>query len=80
MNWITTNIRISEDVYMDLKMTAAKQRKSVAAIIREILEQKPEAKKTQNVLAQMDALGKDLAKQHPGFNSTKAIHEMRYEQ
>lgn len=80
MNWVTTNIRIPEDVYMDLKMSAAQQRTSVAAVIRQKLVDKPQSKKIQDIFAEMDALGKKLAKQHPGFNSTKAIHEMRYEQ
>lgn len=37
MNWVTTNIRIPEDLYMELKMKAARERKSVAAVIREKL-------------------------------------------
>ncbi|EKD62782.1 MAG: hypothetical protein ACD_52C00057G0002 [uncultured bacterium] len=37
MNWVTTNIRLPEDLYVDLKILAAKRRKSVAAIIRERL-------------------------------------------
>ena len=37
MNWVTTNIRLPEDLYMELKMKAARERKSVAAVIRERL-------------------------------------------
>jgi hypothetical protein len=37
MNWITTNIRLPENVYFALKMQAARERKSIAAVIREQL-------------------------------------------
>ena len=47
MNWITTNIRFPEEEYMELKMEAAKKRKSVAAIIRErVLPKKKYKNKT----------------------------------
>jgi len=47
MNWITTNIRLPEDLYMDLKMKAARERKSVASVIRAQLLIK-EGKKAKN--------------------------------
>lgn len=40
MNWITTNLRLPEDLYMELKLKAARERKSVAAVIRERLTDK----------------------------------------
>ena len=40
MNWITTNIRFPEDLYMELKMEAARRRKSVASVVREKLAKK----------------------------------------
>lgn len=40
MNWITTNLRLPEDLYMDLKLKAARERKSVASVIREKLGDK----------------------------------------
>ena len=46
MNWITTNIRFPEDLYMELKIEAAKRRISLAALIRErIHESNHESKK-----------------------------------
>ena len=86
MNWITTNIRLPEDLYMDLKMKAARERKSVAAIIRErLVDQKKDKKESQNlqtqkILKQMEQLGKRLAKENPGANFAKGLIEMRYEQ
>ncbi len=79
MNWITTNIRIPEDVYMDIKMIAAQQRKSVAEIIRERLttDQKQTA---EDVLEAVDKIGKKIAQKYKNINLTKALIDMRYEQ
>lgn len=35
--FVTTNIRLPEDLYMELKMKAARERKSMSAVIREKL-------------------------------------------
>ena len=35
MNWVTTNIRLPEDLYMDLKLEAARRRTSMAVVMRE---------------------------------------------
>ncbi len=80
MNWVTTNLRIPEDTYMELKMKAARERKSVAAVIREklVLGNKPQ--KADNVLEMLKSLGKDIAKENKGLNLTKGLIEMRYEQ
>lgn len=82
MNWITTNIRIPEDIYMELKMKAARERKSVAALIREKLTFNPEkrVKKGESLVKQMQVLGKKIAKKNPGINFSQGIIDMRYEQ
>lgn len=79
MNWVTTNIRIPEDVYMDLKMRAAQERRSVAAVIRQKLVDKPPAQVI-DLLKATEILGKKIAKQHKGLNLAKALREMRDEQ
>jgi len=79
MNWITTNIRIPEDVYMDLKMIAAQQRKSVAEIIRERLT-KDQKQNAEDVLEAVDRIGKKIAKKYKNINLTQALIDMRYEQ
>lgn len=49
MNFITTNIRIPEEVYMEIKLEAAKRRKSFAFIVRErIIDSLKESKRTKN--------------------------------
>lgn len=84
MNWVTTNIRIPEDQYMELKMQAAQQRKSVAAIIRGKLIGKDSAKtkkkRTKALLRSLDKLAKEIAKEHKGVNFTQGLIDMRYEQ
>lgn len=82
MNWITTNIRLPEDLYMELKMKAAKERKSVAAVIREKLSEKKVTKNNEKskLLERMRKLGDKIAKDHPGLNLSKKLIEMRYEQ
>ena len=79
MNWITTNIRIPEDVYMDLKMIAVTERTSVAAVIRKKLEDKPSLH-ANDLFKATEILGKKIAKQHKGLNLAKALREMRDEQ
>ena len=83
MDWITTNIRIPEDVYMELKMEAAKRRKSVAALVREKIQKKgQEAKKpsTQRLLKDLEKFAKTMSKKYPNLRLSEKLIEMRYEQ
>jgi predicted DNA-binding protein len=81
MNWITTNLRLPEDLYMELKMKAAKERKSVASVIREKLsENKKIDNNADELLNRMKQLSEKLTKDNPGLNLTKSLIEMRYEQ
>jgi len=86
MNWITTNIRLPEDLYMDLKMKAARQRKSVAAVIREKIGKSKggtitrQKKRAAILLRRLDKFRERTAKENKGINLTKALIEMRYEQ
>ena len=82
MNWVTTNIRLPDDLYMELKMKAARERKSVAAIIRERLAGKKtfQKKNTKKLLRELREFRKKMGKEHPGLNLSKALIEMRYEQ
>ena len=79
MNWITTNLRLPEDLYMDLKFKAARERKSVAAVIREKLTIDTKVKNT-SILRMMKKLGKEIEEDSRGLNLTKKLIEMRYEQ
>lgn len=82
MNWITTNLRLPEYLYMDLKMKAVRERKSLALVIREKLGIKKDftAENAKKILARMQKLGEEIAKENKGINFTKGLIEMRYEQ
>lgn len=90
MNWIATNIRFREDQYMKLKIKAAKERKSVAAVVREAASQIVESNKHDQIMKkkQVEKLIEDfrkLAKSNSkyvkkGFDSTMALREIRYHQ
>ena len=82
MNWVTTNIRSPEDLYMELKLEAAKRRKSVAAIARERLagEKNKAGTGKKNIWKRLDKLSKELSKQNPGVSLSQKLIEMRYEQ
>lgn len=80
MKWITTNIRFPEDMYMELKMEAAKKRKSVAKIVREKMTKKKKVSKkitVEKIMRGLDKLANENAKYLKGIDSTKIIREMR---
>ena len=79
MNWVTTNIRLPEELYMELKMSAAKERKSVAAVIREKLTGKSSASE-QHLLKRLQQVAGKIAKENKGINFTQGLISMRYEQ
>mgnify|MGYP001582365864 CR=1 FL=1 len=79
MNWITTNLRLPEDLYIELKMEAAQERKSVAAIIRNRLFVGRTRLEKDKLLKRLDSFGKKLAKNHPGLNLSKTVIDTRYE-
>ena len=85
MKWVTTNIRFPEDMYMDLKIEAAKKRKSVAQVVREKVSKKgakkdTKEKKVEALLKEMDEIAKETARQNPGISLSEKLIEMRYEQ
>ena len=86
MKWVATNIRFPEDMYMELKMEAAKKRTSVAKIIRDKVAKKPKSKKnlkvkTQKLLDELDQIARENSKYVPkGKNFSDLLIEMRYEQ
>lgn len=82
MNWITTNIRLPEDIYMEFKMQAARERKSIAEIMREKLvpKQKPSEKSTRMLMKEFNRVAKANARVMKGKSLSKLLIEMRYEQ
>lgn len=84
MNWITTNIRFPEELYMELKLEAAKTRKSVAQIVRERVVRKERSKRSKTevdtIMTEFIHLAKANARYLKGVSLSKALIEMRYEQ
>ena len=82
MNWITTNIRLPEDLYMDLKMKAARERKSIAAVIRGQLltKEKKMPKKNKSLLKRLEAFRGRMGRKNKGINLTQAVIDARYEE
>lgn len=86
MNWIATNIRFPEDQYQKLKYKAAKERRSIASVVREATakevnpeETKSELKlKAKKFMAKLEKIAQGNAKYTKGFDSVKALREIRY--
>ena len=81
MNYVTTNIRISEEDYLKLKAEAAKNRKSLSAIIREKIgsaDQKRSETEVRSLLEELDEIANENAKYTKGFDSVRALREIRY--
>lgn len=82
MNYITTNIRISEEDYLRLKSEAAKSRKSLSAIIRGKIgesQQKRSKAEVDAMMKDLDKLAKKNSKYLKGWDSLKALREIRDE-
>ncbi len=82
MNYVTTNIRLPEEEYIKLKAEAAKKRKSLAAIIREKVGVKEETfskSKVEKFMRELDKIAESNARQLKGWDSLKALREIRDE-
>jgi hypothetical protein len=82
MNYITTNIRFPEDLYMELREEAAKKRMSLAAIVRQRVGAKTQKHRKTDVAqlsAKLDAIAKELGDKLQGFDATAVIRTMRQE-
>jgi len=80
MNYVTTNIRISEEDYLRLKAEAAKKRKSFSAIVREKVKTEGTKKLSgEALLERIEKHARANAKYHvKGMDSAKIFREMRY--
>ena len=81
VNYVTTNIRISEEDYLRLKAEAAKLRTSLSAVVREKIKSKQKTRtkaEVQKIMAETEKLARENAKYTKGFDSVKALREIRY--
>ncbi len=82
MNYVTTNIRIPEEDYLNLKHEAVRQRKSLSAIIRErirVKEKKKSKTEVKELMKELEIVAKRNAKHLKGWNSLKVLQEIRNE-
>jgi predicted DNA-binding protein len=79
MNWITTNIRLPEEVYMDLKVKAARERKSVAALIREKIIQPEISHRASNLMEQLQKVSRKIEKTSRVKSLSETLIKSRYE-
>lgn len=82
MNFVTTNIRLPEEEYLKLKAEAAKKRRSLAAIIREKVGIKDKAfskNRVEKFMQELDKIAENNAKKLKGWDSLKALREIRDE-
>lgn len=82
MNYVTTNIRLPEDDYLKLKAEAAKKRKSLSAVIREkvgVKDQTFSKSKVEKFMRELDKIAESNAKKLKGWDSLKALREIRDE-
>ena len=79
MSYITTNIRLPREDYFRLKNEAAKQRKSLSALIREkvSISSVRSTLEIEKMIADLDAVAIRNAKKLKGVNSVELIRKMR---
>lgn len=84
MDWVTTNIRFPEEMYTELRLEAARRRKSLAAVVRERVSRKAKnsakRKPVDKLIEELEKLAKENARQNPGISFSEKLIEMRYEQ
>lgn len=75
MNYVTTNIRLPEEDYLQLKMEAVRKRKSLAAIIRDKIIAKNNDKKIQGTKILLDLVEKAEKENWKGPADLAAKHD-----
>lgn len=81
MDYITTNIRLPKEAYFRAKAEAARKRKSFSALVREKMkmeEEKPTKAAVDRLMAETEKLAREIGKYTKGFDSVKALREIRY--
>lgn len=86
MDWIATNIRFPKDQYMKLKQKASEERKSLAAVVRKAAQsiepldnQEERKRKAEKFIKEVEKVAKANARYTKGFDSVKALREIRYQ-
>lgn len=82
MNWITTNIRFSQDEYMKLKLLSVKRRTSLSALVREAVKQVDTISHIDNqneILSDLGKIAKTVGKKtKKNWDTVKVLRNIRY--
>lgn len=81
MDYITTNIRLPKEGYFRAKAEALRKRKSFSALVREKMEmeeKKLTSVEVDKIMATTRKIARENAKYTKGFDSVKALREIRY--
>lgn len=82
MNYINTNISLSEEDYQELKAEAVRRKKSLKAIIKEklVLKRRTYSKaEVEKIMGETEKLAEKNAKILKGWDSLQALREIRDE-
>jgi hypothetical protein len=76
------NIALSQEEYQELKAEAVSKKKSLNAVVKEKIvpekKKKPTKVKAGKLMKEIHQLAKEMAKYTKGFDSVKALREIRY--
>lgn len=81
--YITTNMRFPQDLYLSLKTEALHKRMSFTALVHQKLTKKRSSvsnSRISRIMADMKKVAKENAKYMKGVNLTQSVIDMRYEQ
>ena len=82
MNYVTTNVRLPEHDYLKLKEEAARERKSLAQVIRDRISPEGRPNSEKEITAFMSQINENafrLGKKLKNFDAVKTLREIRYE-
>lgn len=65
---------------MELRMEAARERRSVAAVVRERLAGRKKVTSKKEFWKKAEKFASEMARTNPGVNFSRGLIEMRYEQ
>lgn len=77
MNYVTTNIRLPEEDYLQLKEEAFRKRESLAALIRKKISSGRRVKASEKLILRIKRHAKENAKYLKGVSGVKIIREIR---
>lgn len=79
MNYVTTNIRLPQEDYLQLKEEAFRQKRSLAALIRDKITPRKNIKSSEKLISRIRKHAKENARYLKGISSVDIIRQIRDE-